>query len=135
MMSEDQVTPEVPAEVPAPEAPVMEPAVETGVKETKEVLDLALVVESVLREVLADGKIGFLEVLKILKIRSALNPAIEGLAQVPAELKDLDAAEAAELTTHVMSQLGVESGKAVQIVEASLSLVTAALKLKAAVSS
>lgn len=91
-----------------------------GTKELKDVLALALAMVKVGRGALADGKVGLEDLAGLLQVLPKVQGAIEGLTEVPAELKDLDGAEAAELAAFVMAELSVDDAKAKEVVEASL---------------
>jgi len=47
--------------------------------------------------VMADGKIGWTDIPKVMDLFPSIQAAIEGAGEIPAELKDLDPAEAGQL--------------------------------------
>lgn len=96
-----------------------------GTKELKELLDLALAgVESGVK-MAEDGKFDVMDLAHIWPTVQAAPAAFAGVGQIPAELKDLDSSEAAELVAHVVAKLAVDDAKAMAIVEASLKLLVA----------
>lgn len=96
-------------------------------------VDLALTGVDVAKKALADGHVGLEDLGLLIALVPAVGPAIDGIGEVPAELKDLSADEAQALAAHVMAKLVVEDAKARAIVEASLGMVAASLKLAAAI--
>lgn len=83
-----------------------------GIKETKEVLDLALNGVKAGLAVSADGKVDFNDLAHVIALVPAIQPAIDKIDQVPKELGDLDAAEAAEIVAHISTNLQVTDEKA-----------------------
>src|SRR5690606_14394263 len=88
-----------------------------GTKELKELLDLIL--KGVEVGVLAskDGKVDAQDLGLLLTLVPHIQPAVDGVGMIPAELGDLSAEEAAEVIAHVMARLSVDNAKAVAIVE------------------
>lgn len=77
-----------------------------GIKESLEVLAAVEVLLKDLKKVLADGKIGFGDVGVIFDLLGqfqVLNAGLQGADQVPAELKDLDSAEAEVLVARALA--------------------------------
>lgn len=68
-----------------------------GIKETKEVLKVGLMLQEALKGALSDGKFGFEDIAQFIPLLGSVSGAIEGIEQVPAELADLDAGEFDEL--------------------------------------
>lgn len=77
-----------------------------GIKESMEVLDAVEVLLKDLKKMLADGKIGLGDigvVFDLIGQLGTLNAGVQGANQVPAELKDLDPEESAQLAAKAMS--------------------------------
>jgi len=104
-----------------------------GTKELKDVLDLALAVGTVIKQVMADGKVGLEDVSTFLTLIPAIGPAVEKIDQIPGELKDLTEAELAELVSHVMAKLAVDDARARGIIQASLNVAAAGFGLVKAI--
>jgi len=83
-----------------------------GVQETKQVLDLAFAGAKAVQDALADGKIGLEDLGQLLPIIVAAGPAIDNISMVPKEIKDLDAAEAADLMLYMKKHLDPMVGDA-----------------------
>jgi hypothetical protein len=103
------------------------------VKEIKDVLKLVLSGYKVYGLSMADGKIGFEDIGNLMVMIPHIQPAFDGVDQIPAEFKDMDAAEAQELTDYVKSELNVEDSKVGRIIDSALSLVIAGYKLYLAI--
>lgn len=91
-----------------------------GTKELTEVVDLMLVMGQIVVEAKKDGKIGMEDVGLMLKLIPSLGPALDGIGEVPAEIKDLSVEEAEALAAHVIANLTVDNEKARLIIEKSL---------------
>lgn len=100
-----------------------------GVKELKEAVDLALGVVKAAGAVTADGKVDLADIGALIELSPLVGPGIAGADQIPAELKDLSAEEAAEVSAHVMAKLVVKDAKARKIIEDSLAVALALHKL------
>ena len=96
-----------------------------GVGGLKAVLDLALAGVEAGLDISKDGKIGVEDAAALLKLIPAVGPAVAAFPQVPAEISDLDAQEAADLVAHVMAKLAVDDVKAKEVIVASLKLLVA----------
>jgi hypothetical protein len=83
-----------------------------GVKETKEVLDLALGAVKAGTAIAADKKVDLNDLSHVLALLPVVQPAFDKIDQVPKELSDLDASEAADLVAHVSANLQVTDEKA-----------------------
>lgn len=70
----------------------------------------------------ADGKIALDDLGAIIALAPVVGPAIEGIDQLPAEIKDMNQEELAELLAHISSELVVDNPKAQLIIEKSLAL-------------
>lgn len=102
-----------------------------SIKETKELL---LAVAGVAKHLIAskadDGKISLLELAKLIVHWRNLKVGFEGIDQIPAELKDLDTVELAELCTAVATELDVPVSEAVERrVAAYLTLVQSVIRI------
>lgn len=99
-----------------------------GIENLKKVVDLGIELEKLTAHMIKNGKDWaadmetlFAEVPALIADVQAL---VAGGAQVPAEFKDLDAAEGVELIGYVSAKLIVDDAKAQAIVVASLKLVS-----------
>jgi hypothetical protein len=105
-------------------------------KDTKnltEMVDLILTAVEVFGDAKADGKIDAQDLGLLLKLIPQVGPALDGAAEIPAEVKDLSAEEASALVAHVMAKLTIGDEKARTIVEKALKLGVAGLELAAAI--
>lgn len=116
-----------------PETNAPEVVAPVGTKEVKDVLDLALAIGTVIKQVMADGKVGLDDVSAFLTLIPAIGPAVEKIDQLPAEFKDLTEAEALDLVAHVMAKLAVDDAKARGIIQASLNVAAASVGLVRAI--
>lgn len=105
----------------------------SDVKNTKEVLKLIISGYKVYKGASADGKIDFSDLAQLMLLVPNLQPAFDDIDEVPKEVKDLDAAEAQELATYIVTELGVVEGKTAEIINASLGLLVSGYKLYAAI--
>ncbi len=100
-----------------------------GVKETKELISLGIALEKAVVAAKADGKIDINDLPLLLAVLPKLQPAIDGIDQIPAELKDLSAPEAADVVAYVMAELAIGEGKAKEVALKAVALGVAALDL------
>jgi hypothetical protein len=91
-----------------------------GVKELKEMIDLALAGVDVGIKASADGKVDVQDLSLLLSLIPLAGPAIDGVGEIPAELSDLSADEAAEVVAHIMAKLSLGNGKAIRVAEKAL---------------
>lgn len=96
-----------------------------GTKELKDLLDFALTGVEAGVKMAVDGKLDMADLVQVWPVVQAAPAAFSGLAQIPAELKDMDTAEASELVAHVVSKLAVDDAKAVVIIDASFKMLLA----------
>lgn len=98
------------------------------VKNTKEVIVLVLKSGEAVKKSLADGKFDGSDTVHFFSVLSLIQPALEGITLIPAEVKDLDAQEAQELIDLVAADLGVlaNAPKLVAQINAALKLIKAA---------
>lgn len=101
----------------------------TGTKNLTEVVDLALAGVDTFVKAKADGKIDAADLGLLLSLIPAVGPAIDGIGEIPAEIKDLDVAEAQALVAHVMAKLTITDDKAIAVINASLKMLVAGLEL------
>ena len=91
-----------------------------GSKETKEVVSLFLNLVEALSESLEDGNIGLTDALNFFSTLQALSPAIEGIADVPKELAELDETEKAELNAYIAAEFDLKNDKVEHYIEQAL---------------
>lgn len=96
-----------------------------GVKELLDVVDCSIALVNCGLLVAKDKKISLDDLPAVFAVIPKLVPAIEGIKEIPAEMKDLDGAEAAEVVTKVAADLAVDSEKAKAVIAASLKTVLA----------
>jgi hypothetical protein len=101
-----------------------------GIKESKELLAFGLLVVVKGKSALADRKIGLDDLPEGFAIAQAAPQAIEGIELIPAELKDLDAAEYAELKDMTIALVGelVESEKIEELMQIAFDVALKILK-------
>lgn len=102
-----------------------------GNKETKDVLALGFAFAKAYKAAKADGQVNSMDLPLLVSAFPALGPALEGIDQVPAELKDLDLEEVGDIlafsAAHLSESADSESLK--RKVEKSLKLGLAVLDL------
>lgn len=76
-----------------------------GIKETKEVLKVGLLLQGALKASLADGKFGFEDIAQFIPLLGSVSGAISGADQIPSELADLDGEEFDELVAVVQETI------------------------------
>jgi hypothetical protein len=103
------------------------------VKNTKELVKLVVDAYKVYGLAKADGKIDLKDLGLLLTLLPSIEPAFGDVSEIPAEMKDLDAAEASELASYVMAQLGSLPEHTTAIIDSSLGLLIAAYKLYSAI--
>lgn len=97
-----------------------------GIQETKDVLALVLDAANIVGEAKKnDGKIDITDAALLIKLVPELAPAFAGITAVPAELGDLDEAEATELVAFVAAKFTLGDPHAREVVEAGLKAVSA----------
>lgn len=100
-----------------------------GIKETKELVKFGLVLGKALAEALADGKVDLTDALKFLPVLRELKDAVEGIDQVPTELKDLDDAEKKELLEYIKGEFDLENDEVEAKCEEALTAATSLVYL------
>lgn len=111
----------------------MESKAVAGVKELKELCEFLAMAVSAGQQMAADGSLSVGDAALAVNPLMALPAALSGITEVPAEVADLDPAEAAELTAAIKAKLdltndGVEE-IAEKILDAALQLAAAALSV------
>lgn len=77
-----------------------------SIKETKELLVFLFTLGKVAKEAKEnDGKFSYLDTVLLMKLLPQVGPALEGIDQVPAEMKDLDSMEVGELTALIGAEI------------------------------
>jgi hypothetical protein len=104
-----------------------------GVKDLTDVIDLALAAVNVVQSAKKDGHIGVEDLGLVLQLIPLAGPALDGVGQIPAELKDLSAEEAAQVVAHLGAKLGIEDSKAMHIAEAALKVAASGYSLVKAI--
>lgn len=94
-----------------------------AIKETKEMLDLAIGGVNAGFAIGADGKVDFADLGHVMALVPLAGPAFENKEQIPLEMGDLDTAEAAELIAHVGAKLAVTDAKAKVYIEYGLKII------------
>lgn len=103
------------------------------IKNTKEAVKLVISGFKAYKLAAADGKIGFEDLGHAMIMLPHIQPAFEGIMEVPAEFKDLNAEEASELSAFVLAELGDVGDKLEAIITASLGIVANSIKLYVAI--
>lgn len=95
------------------------------IKELKEVV--VFIIEGYLagRKMLEDDKIGLTDLAHALPLIPSLIAAVEGIKEIPEEVKDLSAAEATELITFVANAFGITQERAVPKLQKSFDIARA----------
>lgn len=76
------------------------------IKDTKELVTLVAVLAKAFKDAQADGRIDATDIAVLIQVIPSLTPALENITNIPAELKDLDAAEVQELADAVKVVVG-----------------------------
>lgn len=100
-----------------------------GIKETKDVVRFGLSLGDALKRALEDGSINILDALKFLPVLKHLQEAIQGASKIPAELKDLDEAEKAELLAFFREEFDLSNDDLEAKIEAGLQVGLGLLQL------
>lgn len=100
-----------------------------GIKEVKEMVDLVVAVVESGAEIMKDGKVGIEDLGSVMRLVPYIGPAVQDAHMIPAELKDLDSDEAAELLAHVGAKLVVDDKKAAIVIDHSLKMLKKSYEL------
>lgn len=103
------------------------------IKETKDVLKFVVSGYKVWSAAKADGKIDLGDIGHLMLMVPHIQPAFEGVDKIPAEFKDLSAAEAQEIAEYIVKEFSVGDEKVAEIVNASLGLIISGYKLYLAI--
>jgi len=77
-----------------------------GIKDTKELLVFLFLLGAVAKEAKEnDGKINYMDAILLMKLMPSVGPALDGIDQIPSELKDLDQVELDELAVTVAEEI------------------------------
>lgn len=79
-----------------------------GIKETKEVVVLGLVLAKAVVDSVKDGSFSLGDAITLMKVIPKIAPAVKDASAIPAELADLDAAELDEILKAVSDELGTD---------------------------
>ena len=91
------------------------------IKNTQELVALITAVAKTVKDANADGSVDANDLTSLIQIFPTLGPAIAGITDIPAELKDLDEDEITQLGNSVKEFVGdVVGGKYEEIAERSL---------------
>lgn len=93
---------------------------EYGLKETKEMLKFVICLGEAVDKSLEDGKIAFDDVGYFMSALMDAGPAFSDLSQIPKELGDMDASEAAELKDYVEDEFDIRSDMIEGLIEGAL---------------
>jgi hypothetical protein len=104
-----------------------------GIQETKELLKLVIGAGNAASKIAADGKVDVADLPYLMALFPLVGPGLEKIDQVPAELKDLDSAEGAELITQMATELMLDNVKTKEIVMAAMKTAMAMYELIKAV--
>jgi len=96
----------------------------SGTKETTEVVDFVIGLGMAIDKSMVDGKLDFNDVGLFVAALMNAGPAFSDMGLIPAELKDLDPAEAAALVEHVKKALALDNPRLEQIIGKSLEIAT-----------
>jgi len=128
--SAEEVLGEVEVEEAVEEAPAVEEKVSYGIKETKEIVKFGIDMGEAFDKALAnDGKIGLDDAVLFFGAMMGAKAGFDGISKVPAELKDMDAAEAEELRLFVVEELDIINDKVEEVIERALGVVLNIYKL------
>lgn len=95
------------------------------VHQLKEVVLLSVEVINSAIAVAKDGKIGLDDLPQVLRLIPMV-AGLSGISEIPAEAKDIDADELADLTASIVAKLAVDDAKAKLVIEKSLKLIAVA---------
>jgi len=98
-----------------------------GIDSLKKMVDLGCELEHIGVQVIKNGKNIIADITELVSeiptLAVQVPAAIAAFPQVPAEFKDLDTQEAAELVAYTVAKLAVDNVKAVAVINASFKLV------------
>jgi hypothetical protein len=94
------------------------------VKNIKEALIAVLALPKVYEAAMEDGKIGFEDLALLMALFPKLQPAIEGITEIPGELKDMTEEERLELVVLVKAELDLEDDSLEEKIEIAFDILT-----------
>lgn len=100
-----------------------------SLKETKEMLDFVLEMAEVSEKVFVDGKFEMSKLALFMGPLMMIQPALDNVADVEKELRDMDDEERAELVAYIQEKVDLEDDKAEMILERALEMVVAGYAL------
>lgn len=97
----------------------------TGIRNTTEIIALAAALGIAVRNAQSDGKVNASDIGELIAVVPRIAPAIEGADEIPAELRDLDPAEAEQLKQQVVTAVGsISDAKAARLAGRALTIGT-----------
>lgn len=99
--------------------------VRLDIRELTEVVALALEVCDSSHLIFADGKVGFGDISALWGLIQKIGPAFQGIASVPAELKDLSSDELKSITDMITLDYGIQEFSAHEAINKALIAVRA----------
>jgi hypothetical protein len=100
-----------------------------GIKETKELVGFGILTVKAVFNSLADGKIGFEDAWRMIEVLQKAQPALEGVAIIPEELKDLDGPEVDELKKYILTEFDIPNDALEYVIEDALMIGLALARL------
>jgi len=94
----------------------------TGIKETKELLKFIIDFGMAVDQAMADKKFDMSELGLLIAPLMQIGPAFTGIDKLGGELKDLDAAESADLVAYFSKELDLANDKVEVLIEQGLAL-------------
>lgn len=91
-----------------------------GIKETKEVVKFGLSIGHGIDKSMADGELGFADVVHFYDAMQSAGAAFKDISKVPGELADLDGSERTELLTYFEGELDLRGDELEATIEAAL---------------
>lgn len=100
-----------------------------SIKETKELVGFALFTVKAVGTSMSDGKIGFEDAWRMIELLQKAQPAFAGVAEVPAEIADLDSAEVDELKKYILSEFDIPNDQLESVIKDALMIGLALARL------
>lgn len=102
-----------------------------NIKETQELLGFVIAIGNAAGKSAEDGRVGFDDLMHFFDAYRKASPAFAGISGVPAELKDLDAAEAQALKDYVEEEFDIPQDVVEAVVERGISIAIDMVRLVA----
>lgn len=99
------------------------------IKNLKEAVGLAVGILKTVKDAKADGSINAADLGLLIQLVPLVGPAVDGIGEVPSELADLSAAEAAELSAFIMAAHAVDGPKAQALIEGGFKVLAGAVQI------